>query len=627
MIKTLLKCTLALGIFTAILINTTKADVLTNQQRIDQLFEIFNLGEEGDLEKLNKYLTELDSLIVETDTAQQEKLIPLKCWYHPSDTTEEFKQAITNAEELMQQHQKSYPSQLHADLLLCRASHYQYSGKPKQAKLDYDAAIKEAYQIENIRLIADGRSMRGAMLSYEGDYTAALEDLIPAQSMYEQLNLDYWARVNLSEIANSYRRFGDPQMALSYQQKLEKAYLDNDQKFEAIEMNSQIAYSYEELGKNQQSLARFQKSYQFWLDENDPISTAGAAVDIAGVLLKLGEIDEAIQTLDEAEKIITIEFDGLFSFMKLFRAQAALIKEQPEKALRYSQEAEQGFLVSHNERGLTQVLTLRNEIYLFLEDFKSAHQALTDYLKMHHQLDQKSLSNRNSEMRARFNTDEIESENKTLQEIQRIKELELQVLEKNKELQQVIIILVAIILFIVTIFAFKQLKRKQIFKLLALTDELTQLANRRHTYNLAKSYIKQANNDKSAFSLISFDADHFKKVNDTLGHDIGDKVLVKLSKVASDLMRKSDTVGRVGGEEFLVLLPGANEQQAEEIATRLVNKIADANWESISSGLKQTVSAGVSTLKDDKDLEALLLRVDNALYQAKSAGRNCVKTV
>ncbi|MCL1068980.1 GGDEF domain-containing protein [Shewanella olleyana] len=598
-----------------------------NQQRIDQLFDIFNEGEEGDLKKLAAYLIELETLIPPEDIKQQEKLIPLQCWYHPSETSEEFKQAIKHAEDLMQLHQKSSPSALHADLLLCRASHYQFSGNPQQARLDYDVAIQEAYQIENLRLIADGRSMRGAMLSYEGDYTGALEDLIPAQSIYEQLNLDYWARVNLSEIANSYRRFGDPLMALNYQQKLEQAYLENNQDMDAIYVNTQIGYSYEELGKNELALERFKKSYDYWLEKDKSIQTAGAAVDIAGIQLKLGQIDEAIEILDNAEKTITIELDGLFSFMKLFRAQAALLKQQPEEALDYATEAEMGFDVSNNERGLSQVYTLRNKTYVFLEDYQSAHSALTDYLALHHKLDQKSLSSRNSEMRARFNTDKIESENQTLQALQRIKEQELKTLEKNKELQQVIIVLVAIILIIMTLYAAKQVKRKQLFKNLALTDELTQLANRRHTYNLAKSYIEQARKDNTSFSLISFDADHFKKVNDTLGHDIGDKVLVQLAEVSRNLMRSSDTVGRVGGEEFLVLLPGANKQQAQEIAERLVSKIANANWQEIAPELKQTISAGVSQFANDSHLEALLLRVDNALYQAKSAGRNCVKAV
>ncbi len=626
-IKTLLHFVLAISLCFAINTVSANANDINNQQRIDHLFDIFDEGEEGDLEKLAGYIIELETLIPQEDLKQQEKLIPLHCWYHPSETSEEFQQAIKHAEDLMLRHQKSYPSTLHTELLLCRASYYQYSGNPKQAKLDYDAAIQEAYQIENLRLIADGRSLRGAMLSYEGDYTGALEDLIPAQSMYEQLKLNYWARVNLSEIANSYRRFGDPQMALSYQEKLEKAYLGNNQLMDAIDINTQIAYSYEELGKNELALARFEKSYHYWNKQDKPILTAGAGVDIAGVQLKLGQVDAAIETLDNAEKIITKEIDGLFSFMKLFRAQAALLKHQPEQALSFAQEAETAFDVSNNERGLSQVYTLRNKIYLVLEDYQSAHEALSDYLQLHLKLDQKSLSNRNSEMRARFNTGKIESENQTLQALQRVKEQELKVLEKNKELQQVIIFLVAIILIIMTFYAAKQVKRKQLFKSLALTDELTQLANRRQTYNLAKDYIEQARKDNTHFSLISFDADHFKKVNDSLGHDIGDKVLVLMAEVSRKLMRKSDTVGRVGGEEFLVLLPGANEQQAKEIAERLVNKIADADWHAISPELNQTISAGVSQFNNENKLEALLLRVDNALYQAKSAGRNCVKTV
>ena len=127
--------------------------------------------------------------------------------------------------------------------------------------------------------------------------------------------------------------------------------------------------------QNDLALERFKKTYDYWQQQDKPIAAAGAAVDIAGVQLKLGQVDEAIETLDNAEKILTIEFDGLFSFMKLFRAQAALLKQNPEKALDYAAEAKAAFDISHNERGLSQVYTLRNEIYLFLEDYQSAHHA------------------------------------------------------------------------------------------------------------------------------------------------------------------------------------------------------------------------------------------------------------
>ena len=127
------------------------------------------------------------------------------------------------------------------------------------------------------------------------------------------------------------------------------------------------------------------------------------------------------------------------------------------------------------------------------------------------------------------------------------------------------------------------------------------------------------------FSIISFDADHFKQVNDQHGHDIGDKVLVKLASICVSMMRETDVVGRVGGEEFLVLLPNIDKTNAIEIATRLIENIADYDWQQIAPNLAQTVSAGVASYTNELELSPLLLKADKALYSAKAAGRNCVK--
>jgi diguanylate cyclase (GGDEF)-like protein len=128
------------------------------------------------------------------------------------------------------------------------------------------------------------------------------------------------------------------------------------------------------------------------------------------------------------------------------------------------------------------------------------------------------------------------------------------------------------------------------------------------------------------FSALMLDIDHFKKVNDTYGHKIGDLVLQKLSEVCRKTLRDIDVIGRWGGEEFAILLPGSDGKQAREVAERLRQRIAEAKVQ-LERGLplRITVSIGVAPLAGkDANIEVLLNEADQALYAAKRAGRNKV---
>ncbi|MFN2362212.1 MAG: GGDEF domain-containing protein, partial [Marinobacter sp.] len=158
------------------------------------------------------------------------------------------------------------------------------------------------------------------------------------------------------------------------------------------------------------------------------------------------------------------------------------------------------------------------------------------------------------------------------------------------------------------------------------TDALTGLKNRRHCFELGETAVKKAVRSGAPLSAIMFDADYFKKVNDTYGHGVGDKALVHLSKFALETLRDIDVLARVGGEEFAVLLENTDEQGAGEVAERLRSAI-ESNPLPLERGrLTLTISAGVASFRPapSDDLDALLLCADKALYQAKTGGRNRV---
>lgn len=164
-------------------------------------------------------------------------------------------------------------------------------------------------------------------------------------------------------------------------------------------------------------------------------------------------------------------------------------------------------------------------------------------------------------------------------------------------------------------------------ELLARIDPLTGLFNRRHFSQLAEMEFKKAVRYNLPLSILIFDIDHFKDVNDTFGHQIGDKALIHVSHLFEQNARKSDVLARYGGEEFIALLPNTDFHEAERTAERLRQTIEDADMLIDGQSVRLTVSIGVASnviSGEIEDLGLLLKQADAALYEAKNHGRNRV---
>lgn len=173
---------------------------------------------------------------------------------------------------------------------------------------------------------------------------------------------------------------------------------------------------------------------------------------------------------------------------------------------------------------------------------------------------------------------------------------------------------------------YKKLEEK--LRLQASTDELTRLANRRSfMQSLVHEYARYERHPEAVASVLMLDIDFFKRINDTFGHAVGDDVLVQLAQLMAERFRKTDMLGRLGGEEFAVLMPHTLADEAEQVAEVVRQAIADMDIvvNGVERPLSITISIGVSQFlpSDQRDDEGLL-RADNALYQAKSNGRNKV---
>ena len=156
-------------------------------------------------------------------------------------------------------------------------------------------------------------------------------------------------------------------------------------------------------------------------------------------------------------------------------------------------------------------------------------------------------------------------------------------------------------------------------------DGLTGVMNRRHFIATAKAELQRATRYRHSLALLMVDIDHFKQINDTYGHLSGDEVLKAVARVCTETVRTSDSLARLGGEEFAVLMPETDLSQAKAAAERLREAVARIRCEIQDGVATPTVSIGVAVADgNDETLSTLMTRSDRAMYAAKAQGRNCV---
>ncbi|NIC05800.1 sensor domain-containing diguanylate cyclase [Billgrantia bachuensis] len=158
---------------------------------------------------------------------------------------------------------------------------------------------------------------------------------------------------------------------------------------------------------------------------------------------------------------------------------------------------------------------------------------------------------------------------------------------------------------------------------LAYTDPLTQVANRHRIEQVLEAELALASRNGSPLALLLFDVDHFKPINDTHGHEVGDRVLHRVAQEVQSQLRGSDHLGRWGGEEFVAVIPGCDLAQAQELAWRLCQTLAQCRIDPV---VCVTASFGVAVHRPGDTSRKLVQRADLAMYRAKRAGRACVRT-
>jgi diguanylate cyclase (GGDEF)-like protein/PAS domain S-box-containing protein len=168
---------------------------------------------------------------------------------------------------------------------------------------------------------------------------------------------------------------------------------------------------------------------------------------------------------------------------------------------------------------------------------------------------------------------------------------------------------------------FEDITDKKRIEIISQTDKLTQIYNRVKLDASLEIEFNRFQRYKDIFSIILIDIDHFKSVNDNYGHQVGDSVLIQLSKLLKEHCRRTDIVGRWGGEEFMIICPDTDIKGSTLLAEHLRKQVDEFEFNVVKH---KTISVGVAEIYNSDNIETLLKRVDDNLYEAKNSGRNKV---
>ncbi|HET9189022.1 MAG TPA: tetratricopeptide repeat-containing diguanylate cyclase [Rudaea sp.] len=508
----------------------------------------------------------------------------------------------------------------------CRGGYLESLKTPRDALADFERGIDLSRAAGKDAMLASGLQARGGMYSLLGIYGKALADLLEARRLFTEQELDEAASQILQDIGITYRRLGYPDKAREYLNQAiahEKRVGDTESLYIST---LQLGYADQETGQYESALATQQHALELATTTGDRASIAAVNLAIASVLTDLHRYAEAQSELHKAAEGFAAVGDRADTGMLAYESGRALAgMKEPRKALAEFATAEKEFKASGNRR--YQEILYRAQAKSF-EDANQPAAALTaykNYLAAHDAVAKERANQQAQMLREQFDTDRAKMENLRLKSEQTAKDRQVEALQGVRRWQQVAMGLLAILIGLLSLLAIRQLARLRNWKRMASVDALTGVANLRGVQHFANAALRRAHAQNEPLTVLAIDIDEFKRINDVHGHPTGDRVLREVAHACADALRDGDLLGRIGGEEFLAILPGTLVDHAVDVAERLRRRVETLEIVDLPGSVRATISIGVAEmLPHDRDVSALVERADAALYRAKALGRNRV---
>ncbi|MFN6998166.1 MAG: diguanylate cyclase domain-containing protein, partial [Aquincola tertiaricarbonis] len=511
-----------------------------------------------------------------------------------------------------------------AAVLLCEGVAQEARGDSRRALALFDRAVSTAAAGGDDELMADALFQRAYLRGVQGELAAGLTDMRRAMSLYEKLQQPQQAQNALSGIAILYNRMGDHAQARHYFEaslKLQRA----------SGMSREELVTLHNLGRTLEGMADWPAAHKAFEEAlhlarriHYPRGEAYALRGLASVRNARQAPSEALALLDLASQIQQDTPDERLRGQFLLQRGIALRQlHRPAEAVELLQQAMEIF---RRADSLAEQVAAGGELAAALKDSGDWRAAFTHHAAFKEASDtllRRQLDQRFATLKIEFDSAAKDKENALLQREKSAADAALAQERRVGRLKLVVMLLATALVVVLAALAWRQRRSGRTMQKLAMTDELTALPNRRHVLARLEALLAPG---AGGGALLIVDLDHFKRFNDERGHLIGDEVLRAVADVLRQAVRPPAAVGRLGGEEFVVVLPRADVMRAAEVAEdlrRRVQAIDAAPW-SLGSGTEITTSVGLTLAEPGDDLSTMLRRADEALYAAKAAGRNRV---
>jgi len=552
------------------------------------------------------------------------QVMAFKCWFSNVSTPNginEYKKFLETAKPIIQQVNNL---NLIQELAVCEANQ-EYTQGNYQKALEHlkpiinTPSVDEITSSKKLSIIALAHIVLNRIQLTKGDYQEAFDSAKTAYQLFEKAGNDYEKALALKEIADIHIALYNYELAIEQLQRAKLA-LTKFNKQEHYKVTDQLAYAYEEKGdliKAVELYESIKKDVRRFESENG----------YAYILIKLTELNIKLNSLSQGESYLTelntlsVTDSWILTLYNFTKSEWYLATYQLQAALTsYEKIAgqQQYWPDSLKER----YLNLTSQLAAATGDTSLQITSQQQLIALIKDKQQAIANNTLISARLNFNYEQQILEISRLEHESKLQQKLLAVAEDKSFWQGLTVMITCLCLLLFAVYTFKQVRQKKYFEILALKDELTGIANRRAILNLKRSVMLQNKLNQQVSSLISIDIDHFKAVNDQYGHDIGDELIISITNTIVQTVRYSDRVGRVGGEEFLIVLENQSLEHAKDIAERIRLSVAEKEHTSLS--ISATISLGVIEIAPNETSEQAAKRVDLHLYEAKRRGRNTV---
>ncbi|MCU7555335.1 diguanylate cyclase [Alteromonas sp. ASW11-19] len=426
-----------------------------------------------------------------------------------------------------------------------------------------------------------------------------------------------------SMIALVFEYRGEWEQAISFYQQAETYYRNTNASLELANTLFGLGRAYYSTGNPQKGLSLLKDSANLALEIGDLQGAAYSYAIMAGHLIQQGKLIDAETFLNEALGIFEdadnpyMQIQTLISLAKIEEN-----KQQFDEAMRLLNRADD---IAEGDVFLAQSIRIgleKSRLYASFGEYEKAYQLMLIIRDLQTRLEQQQNSQRLLELRTAFDLEQQEAKNALLTE-QNLRQ-QTQLLNERK-LQQYIFAMVflLIVICLLLLYLYVNGKRHQErLELLANEDELTGMLTRRKTMEVLDNQVQLAIRHNEPLVVALLDLDHFKKINDTFGHQTGDEVLRTFGSLAKSSFRTTDILGRIGGEEFLFAFPHTQPGQAEEMLRRFINDVKTIPGRIRNPRCKVSASVGLVSSAMAETPRELTVLADEALYKAKQAGRD-----